>query len=175
MKGGFESCDAPFCDCPREGLTMPDQQTSEQSRELSREQALREIGDVIAYWIEWITREREAENLGTTADTHVMLPGDNAPPYWPSVGQLKLWLKALRAVPDLSNVEELVETVARGIYAVRPFAMASTATTFGHQLAQTFDWDGAPAYYQEDMRDLARAAIKALAADTITVLLDRSR
>lgn len=59
---------------------------------------------------------------------------------------------------------ERVETVAKAIYAARPFFMASTATTHGHQLAQTFDWDGAPAYYQHDMRELAHAAITAMLA-----------
>jgi hypothetical protein len=55
-----------------------------------------------------------------------------------------------------------VEHVAQALYAQRPFVMASTATTFGHQVAKAFDWDGAPAYYQEDMRQLARAAVNAL-------------
>ncbi len=64
--------------------------------------------------------------------------------------------------PRLANSEEMVERVARAIYAERPFAMASTATTFGHQIAQSFDWDGAPAYYQEDMRQLARAILAAI-------------
>ncbi len=63
--------------------------------------------------------------------------------------------------PRLAS-DEMVELVARALYAARPFAMASTASSFGHQVAKTFDWDGAPAYYQEDMRQLARAALAAL-------------
>jgi hypothetical protein len=53
---------------------------------------------------------------------------------------------------------DMVEEMARAIYARRPFVLASTATTFGHQVARTCDWDGAPAYYQQDMLDLAQAA-----------------
>jgi hypothetical protein len=60
-----------------------------------------------------------------------------------------------------SSTDE-VERVAKAIYEQRPFHVASSATTFGHQIAQTFDWDGAPAYYQEDIRQLARAAIAAM-------------
>lgn len=67
---------------------------------------------------------------------------------------------------QLSPLSGEVEIVARALYAARPFCMASTATTFGAQLAQTFDWDGAPAYYQADMIDLARAAIAALESKT---------
>jgi hypothetical protein len=54
---------------------------------------------------------------------------------------------------------KLREKVARALYAQRPFAIASTATTHGHQVAQTFDWDGAPAYYQEDLLQLADAVL----------------
>lgn len=62
-----------------------------------RERALQEIGNQIAYWLEWVTRERGEEGLETTADTHIMLANENAPPYWPTVGQLKTWLKVFRA------------------------------------------------------------------------------
>ena len=65
-----------------------------------RERSLQAIGDVIAYWLQWVTRERDAEGLETTADTHIMLIGENVPPYWPSVGQLKRWLEVLRATPE---------------------------------------------------------------------------
>jgi hypothetical protein len=69
----------------------------EQWEKLSeRERQLQAIGDNVAYWIKWVARQHEAEGLETTPDTHIMLPGENRPPYWPSVGQLTRWLTVLR-------------------------------------------------------------------------------
>jgi hypothetical protein len=65
-----------------------------------RELSLQAIGNEVAYWLEWTERQRGAEGLETTADTHIMLNGyEGAPPHWPSVGQLKAWLAVIRASP----------------------------------------------------------------------------
>lgn len=76
------------------------------------------------------------------------------------------------ANPD--TIPALVEAVARAIYAARPFCMASTMTTFGHQIAKSFDWDGAPAYYQSDIRELAAAAIAAMPDASRVVELEKA-
>jgi hypothetical protein len=79
----------------------------------TREQQLQAIGDNIAYWLKWTTREHEAEELTVTPDTHVWLNGfDGCPPHWPSVGQLTLWLKVLRdsgSGPEGENSRSEVE------------------------------------------------------------------
>jgi hypothetical protein len=64
-----------------------------------RERQLQAIGDVIGYWLKWVTKEHEAEALPVDNNTHVMLGYENAPPHWPSVGQLTRWLQVLRDVP----------------------------------------------------------------------------
>lgn len=75
--------------------------------EMKREEALQEIGNIIAHWIEWTERERETECLETTSDTHVMLDGyTNAPPSWPTVGQLRLWLKVLHDHPNKAEEDQ---------------------------------------------------------------------
>jgi hypothetical protein len=84
---------------------------SEELKADERERSLQAIGDVIEYWLKWVTRERDDEGLETTPDTHIMLANENAPPYWPSVGQLKRWLEVLRATPPVSG--DMVERVAR--------------------------------------------------------------
>jgi hypothetical protein len=61
-----------------------------------RERNLQHIGDVIGYWLKWVTGEREAEGLSTGPDTHIMLPNPNAPPHWPTVAQLTKWLEVIR-------------------------------------------------------------------------------
>ena len=58
-----------------------------------RERSLQAIGDVVEHWIKWVTR---GAGEPVSPDTHIILLGDNAPPVWPSVGQLKLWLEVLR-------------------------------------------------------------------------------
>jgi len=65
-----------------------------------RERRLQFIGDIVGYWLKWVTNERSAEGLPTTADTHVMLDGNNGPPEWPSVGQLTHWLGVIRDIPS---------------------------------------------------------------------------
>jgi hypothetical protein len=67
--------------------------------ESERERKLQAIGDVIGYWLKYVTKEREAENLPTDANTHVMLGYENAPPHWPTVGTLTYWLSAIRDIP----------------------------------------------------------------------------
>lgn len=62
-----------------------------------RERDLQCIGDVVAYWLKWITRDCEADGLIVDPDTYLILPGDNAPPHWPSVRVLSNWLKVIRA------------------------------------------------------------------------------
>lgn len=52
--------------------------------------------------------------------------------------------------------------IAKAMYAVRPFVMASSATTFGVTVGHSFDWDSAPAFYQHDLLDLANAVIEHL-------------
>jgi hypothetical protein len=69
-----------------------------------RERDLQSIGDNIAYWLRYTIEHRSAEHLDTEPDTAVMLPsGDNRPPAWPNVGQLKRWLLVLRG--DLASVD----------------------------------------------------------------------
>lgn len=65
-----------------------------------RERSLQAIGDVIDYWIKWVSRNHEAEGIAITPDTSVMLGNENAPPHWPSIGQLTLWLKVIRETGD---------------------------------------------------------------------------
>lgn len=64
-----------------------------------RERKLQCIGDVIAYWIAFVTEEYRTESIEVTPDTYVMLAGDNAPPVWPTIGQLSHWLEVLRDAP----------------------------------------------------------------------------
>lgn len=52
--------------------------------------------------------------------------------------------------------------IAKLLYAQRPFVMGSTSTTHGASIGRAFDWDGAPAYYQSDMLELAHAVLPAL-------------
>lgn len=59
-------------------------------------------------------------------------------------------------------VTERHVAIAKAMYAVRPFVMASSATTFGATIGRTFDWDCAPAFYQHDFLDLAHAVIEYL-------------
>lgn len=62
-----------------------------------RERDLQSIGDNIAYWLKWATGcygVADVEQLNP--DTSIRLPGGNAPPMWPSVGQLTKWLEVLR-------------------------------------------------------------------------------
>lgn len=62
-----------------------------------RERKLQAIGDSVAHWIKWTTREFADEGMEVKPDTHVWLNGyDGCPPHWPSVGQLALWLTVLR-------------------------------------------------------------------------------
>lgn len=49
--------------------------------------------------------------------------------------------------------------IARRLYAARPFVMASSETTQGAAIGKAFEFDGAPAYYQTDMLELADAVI----------------
>ncbi|MBI1182610.1 MAG: hypothetical protein GC201_18885 [Alphaproteobacteria bacterium] len=70
-------------------------------------------------------------------------------------------VRAALAGKPSQPTDEDVEAAARAIYAIRPFVVASTSTTMGAQIGRTFDWDGAPHYYQQDMRGLARAALEA--------------
>lgn len=53
-------------------------------------------------------------------------------------------------------------SIARVLYAQRPFVMGSTSTTFGAQVSRSFDWDDAPWFYQSDFLDLAHAVIALL-------------
>lgn len=53
----------------------------------------------------------------------------------------------------------LRERIARALYAARPFVMGSTSTSFGVSIGRSFHWDGAPAYYQADMLQLADAVM----------------
>lgn len=61
-----------------------------------RERNLQHIGDVIAYWLKWVTGVHSSEGISISPDTYIRLPGPNAPPHWPSVGQLTKWLEILR-------------------------------------------------------------------------------
>jgi hypothetical protein len=62
-----------------------------------RERSLQAIGDCVAYWLKWTTREFKDEGMEVTPDTHIWLNGhDGCPPHWPSVGQLTRWLEVLR-------------------------------------------------------------------------------
>lgn len=61
-----------------------------------REKRLQSIGDVVASWVRWVSRERDAEGLPTTPDTHIILGLEGAPPVWPSIGQLTYWLQVIR-------------------------------------------------------------------------------
>ncbi len=67
----------------------------------ARERQLQAIGDVIEHWIKSVAGERDLEGLATIADTHVMLGYENAPPHWPSIGQLTRWLMVLRDQPAM--------------------------------------------------------------------------
>lgn len=59
-------------------------------------------------------------------------------------------------------VTERHEAIAKAMYAVRPFVMASSATTFGTSVGHQFDWESAPGFYQHDFLDLAHAVIEYL-------------
>lgn len=74
--------------------------------------------------------------------------------------------------------------IAKALYEGRPFAVRSRETTMGAQIAHTFDWDGAPAYYQTDLLELADFVIASPTAKTepsaagledMRHLLDRDR
>jgi len=73
-----------------ERISLKPMPTEEWAALPKREQQLSFIADVIAYWLKFIGAD------GRDPDTHVILPGPNAPPFWPSIGQLTLWLKILR-------------------------------------------------------------------------------
>jgi hypothetical protein len=70
-----------------------------------REQQLQAIGDTVAYWLKFVTKEREVEGLETDGNTHVMLDGGNAPPHWPTVATLTRWLQVIRAGVDEAHEE----------------------------------------------------------------------
>jgi hypothetical protein len=69
-----------------------------------RERNLQAIGDVIAYWIKWVsTNGLQSEPLPLHPDTYIILGYEGAPPHWPSVGQLTKWLEVIRAGADGSQ------------------------------------------------------------------------
>ena len=82
---------------------------------LERERSLQVIGDVVEHWLDWVARERKDEGLETAADTHIMLSYENAPPHWPTVGQLKRWIEVIRA-PSISRDTEVTEAQLRAAY-----------------------------------------------------------
>ncbi len=85
--------EAPVADGMGESLApMP---TDKWIKLPDRERSLQCIGDVIAYWIKFVT----GESIAPSPDTYLMLPGPDAPPHWPSMGQLSAWLKVLRDRP----------------------------------------------------------------------------
>lgn len=50
--------------------------------------------------------------------------------------------------------------IAKLLYEGRPFVMGSTPTTQGASVGKAFDWDGAPAYYQTDLLELAHFVVE---------------
>lgn len=50
--------------------------------------------------------------------------------------------------------------IAKLLYEGRPFVMGSTPTTQGATVGKAFDWDGAPAYYQTDLLELAHFVVE---------------
>lgn len=94
-------------DMPKEGPVSLKPLSVEQWYALPpRERQLQAIGDVVAGWIDWVTRERAAEGLTTEPDTYIMLSYEGAPPHWPSVGQLTKWLEVIRAGADIAANHE---------------------------------------------------------------------
>lgn len=58
------------------------------------------------------------------------------------------------------------DVAARAIYARHPFYLGETREVFPHShVAERFDWDGAPAYYQEQCYELADAVLAAIGVE----------
>jgi len=120
----------------------------------------------------WNTRPPTAnplpDEVGATQAVALAMVGRAVDPFaepetWAHCGAIaQAVIERLSTDRDSVIEEDEVERVAKAIYAARPFVMASTSTTNGVQLGKAFDWDAAPAYYQSDMLDLARAAIPAI-------------
>jgi hypothetical protein len=61
---------------------------SELERTITRLESLR---DLFAYWLRWNKSERDAENLASTDDTHIMV----VPPQWPTRGSIQAWVDTI--------------------------------------------------------------------------------
>ena len=59
--------------------------------EMTRDEKLNEIAFTLEYWLQCQKRDYERQGCPLTDDSHLI-----APPYWPTRGMLKEWIKALR-------------------------------------------------------------------------------
>ena len=63
-----------------------------------REEHLETIAKHIEYWLWWVERQHKKDGNEINEATHVLLHDANktTPPHWPSVGQLRNWIKVFR-------------------------------------------------------------------------------
>ena len=59
--------------------------------------------------------------------------------------------------------EQMIERAARAVYAKRPFKTSATRSPWeaGQMEAMRFEFDDAPAYYQDDCREIAAVVLSA--------------
>lgn len=72
-------------------------------------------------------------------------------------------MSAAEVIP-VPERERILELGARAVYAKRPFRMASSRSPWepGTMEAQSFGFDEAPAYYQDDCREIASIVLDAV-------------
>ena len=68
---------------------------------MTREEKLEEIALQLEYWIHYNITSRKIENLNTDDNTFIITPTA-----WPTHGQLKEWIKALRDSPNIPQKDK---------------------------------------------------------------------
>jgi hypothetical protein len=62
--------------------------------------------------------------------------------------------------------DEMIQRVARAIYAKRPYYVSASSAVLTPGPLRSYDWDHAPTYYRTDCMEIARAAIEAMREPT---------
>ncbi len=68
---------------------------------------LQHLSDLFQYWLNWNKHQRDAENLESSNDIHLMC----VPPSWPTRGSISRWVEAIKEAD--AELTELREKVVR--------------------------------------------------------------